>query len=267
MQKIFQVDAFTRRIFSGNPAAVVPLEHWLDDAVLQSIAAENNLAETAFFVATADAWEIRWFTPTAEVALCGHATLASAHVLVKHLGCTEPVIRFETRDAGPLLVERRPDQSLAMSFPAISLHNAAGVADLIADALGAMPEAIYIGHYSADQFDYLAVFSSQAQVAGLKPDTAKFSALESRGVITSAMGDACDFVSRYFAPNVGINEDPVTGSAHCLLTPYWADKLKKTDLAARQISTRGGELNCCLQGDRVILIGQAVDYLVGEIHI
>ncbi len=264
--KIYQIDAFTTRVFAGNPAAVVPLDHWIDDSDMQAIAAENNLAETAFIVPNDECWEIRWFTPTAEVALCGHATLAAAHVLVKHQGClTNPMV-FNTRQSGELCVERLEDGSLSMSFPAIPIVECDSK-NAVGEALGAMPETVLFGRYSPDQIDYVAVFDSEDSIAALKPDFSKFSNLDSRGVIVTAPGASYDFVSRYFAPNFGIDEDPVTGSAHCLLTPYWSQRLDKKSLRARQISRRGGDLACTLDNnDRVLLAGHAVDYLVGEIN-
>ena len=265
MLKIFQVDAFTSNLFGGNPAAVVPLEHWIDDADLQSIAAENNLAETAYFVPLAEGWELRWFTPTAEVALCGHATLAAAHVLVTHLNCAEDSLKFETRQSGTLTVERQSDGSLAMSFPAISVFDC-DEAVAVSTALGCEPKCVMAGRYSADQVDYVAVFETEDKVTDLRPDFSTFVNLNSRGVIATARGKSCDFVSRYFAPSFGIDEDPVTGSSHCLLAPYWAQILGKLTLEARQISSRGGEINCTVDNDRVILIGRAVDYMTGEIY-
>jgi PhzF family phenazine biosynthesis protein len=266
MLKIFQVDAFTRKVFGGNPAAVVPLENWIDDAVLQSIANENNLAETAFTVPAQDGWELRWFTPVAEVALCGHATLATAHVLITHLGCDAQTLNFYTRQSGKLTVEKQPDGKLAMSFPAIELTNSDD-GEEVSLALGSKPSAVLSGNYSATEYDLVAVFDSLDQVAALTPDFAKFKTLNSRGIIATAPGTSCDFVSRYFAPNFGVNEDPVTGSAHCLLTPYWSNVLGKQHMNARQISPREGELDCTLEtADRVIISGYAVDYLTGVIN-
>lgn len=268
--KIYQVDAFTTRVFSGNPAAVVPLEHWLDDSILQSIAAENNLAETAYTVpidnGKDNGWEIRWFTPAAEVALCGHATLAAAHVLVKHQGFDGDVLTFETRQAGKLSVECLDNNTFAMSFPAITT-NENDHKQVISEALGAEPNSVRVGHYSPNEFDYVAIFNSEDTVASLTPNLSKFASLSSRGIIASAPGKSVDFVSRYFAPNIGINEDPVTGSAHCLLAPYWSNISGKTTLQARQISDRGGDIHCTVGNDnRVILAGCAVDYLIGDIN-
>jgi len=264
--KIYQVDAFTTEVFAGNPAAVVPLKHWIDDNVLQAIAAENNLAETAFTVPSGERWELRWFTPTAEVALCGHATLAAAHVLVKHLGCKQNTLEFITVQSGKLIVECLEDGSLSMSFPAIPVLEC-DQKIAISDALGATPKSVLFGRYSPDQIDYVAVFESEESVSALVPDFSKFRNLDSRGVIATAASSSYDFVSRYFAPNFGIDEDPVTGSAHCLLTPYWSPILDKRKMCARQISSRGGDLACALSDDnRVLLAGHAVDYLIGEIY-
>lgn len=265
MPKIFQVDAFTQKVFGGNPAAVVPLDNWIDDAILQKIAAENNLAETAYVVRGDDGWELRWFTPVSEVALCGHATLAAAHVLVTHLGCNDKSLRFHTRQSGILLVEKQADGKLEMSFPAVELSSSTDN-DSVSAALGALPKQLLQGSYSPDEFDFVAVFDTQAQVADLDPDFSNFRSLTSRGVIATARGDECDFVSRYFAPNLGVDEDPVTGSAHCLLIPYWSAQLGKQQLTATQISKRVGKLDCALEsGSRVTISGYAVDYLVGEI--
>ena len=266
MIQLFQVDAFTSQLFGGNPAAVVPLKNWIDDAVLQSIAAENNLAETAFLVPIDDGWELRWFTPSAEVALCGHATLAAAHVLVTQLACTDDVLKFKTRESGTLTVVCKQDGSLAMSFPAIELLGSREM-QRVSAALGSDPDHVMYGHYSPDQFDFVAVFATESLVSALQPDFDKFKMLNSRGIIATAKGESCDFVSRYFAPNFGIPEDPVTGSAHCLLTPYWSTILGKPEMEARQISRRGGEIKCTLDGDRVILTGRAVHYLTGSIYV
>ncbi|MDB3935698.1 PhzF family phenazine biosynthesis protein [Granulosicoccus sp.] len=266
MFKIFQADAFTSKIFGGNPAAVVPLEEWLDDAVLQSIAAENNLAETAYLVPVSSGWELRWFTPTAEVALCGHATLAAAHVLVTQLGCTDKVLNFETRESGTLTVECKKNGSFALSFPSIPVLESNEVPKIGA-ALGRKPDCVMYGHYSPDQIDFVAVYETEDIVSALRPNFSNFKELNSRGIIATARGDSCDFVSRYFGPNFGIDEDPVTGSAHCLLTPYWSDIFGKLEMEARQISPRGGEIHCTLDNDRVVLTGSAVNYLAGTIYI
>ena len=268
MVKIYQVDAFTNRLFGGNPAAVVPLESWLDDKTLQAVAMENNLAETAYIVPVDGGYELRWFTPASEVALCGHATLATAHVLVHHLGETSEQLNFLTRQSGTLTVTRLANDQFAMSFPSISVRES-NDRELVSAALGATPKSLFAGSYSADEFDYVAVFGSSQQLGKLEISNTAFKALRSRGVIVTALSetDDCDFVSRYFAPNFGIDEDPVTGSAHCLLAPYWAGVLDKSKLQARQISPRGGELGCEIQGDRTVLTGSCVDYMQGKINL
>ena len=256
--KIFQVDAFASAVFEGNPAAVVPLEAWLADPLLQAIAAENNLSETAFFVPAADGFRLRWFTPNSEVDLCGHATLAAAHVLFEHLGWSATVIRFAS-NSGPLVV-RREDGLLAMDFPAVASTPVIAPPDLEA-GLGVLPEAVLAGT------DYLVVLDSAAAVEAVKPDFVRLARLDRRGVIVTASGNDEDFVSRCFYPALDVNEDPVTGSAHCQLAPYWADRLDKTRLAARQLSRRGGQVDCELQGERVVLRGRAVTYLEGMIRL
>jgi len=264
MPEIYQIDAFTDQLFGGNPAAVVPLTEWPATKLLQSIATENNLAETAFIVSVDGQWEIRWFTPSAEVALCGHATLAAAHVAFTHLKHDESSISFNTRESGVLKVSCIENNRLSMSFPAIAVSPIKTIDDVTA-ALGQAPTSLWKGHYSETQFDYMAVFDTASDVASLCPDNTRFAILGSRGVIATAPGDNCDFVSRYFAPAFGIPEDPVTGSAHCLLTPFWAEELKLNVLNARQISTRGGSLECHNLSERVELIGQAVEYMKGTI--
>lgn len=254
----YQVDAFAKQVFEGNPAAVCPLDHWPDDHLLQAIAEENNLAETAFFVPSAKGFCLRWFTPVREVDLCGHATLASAHVLFEILGYDRPAITFETR-SGDLTVERR-GSLLAMDFPALPPRPCAAP-DALIDALGQRPMEVL----AAD--DYIAVFDSEAVIRTLSPDQTRLRALDLRGVAVTAPGDQVDFVSRFFAPKYGIPEDPVTGSAHCELTPYWAAKLNRNRLQARQISRRGGDVACELRGERVTLAGSAVLFMEAEIHI
>jgi PhzF family phenazine biosynthesis protein len=254
--RLFQVDAFASAVFEGNPAAVVPLEEWPDDALLQAIAMENNLSETAFFVAQGEGFRLRWFTPSSEVDLCGHATLAAAHVLFEHLGWDQAEIRFASNSG--LLVVRRDGDRLAMDFPAVRSEAVTVPADLQA-GLGVPPKAVLAGT------DYLVVLDSAAAVQALKPDFVRLARLDRRGVIVTAPGTDCDFVSRCFYPALSVDEDPVTGSAHCQLTPYWAKRLDKQDLSARQLSRRGGQIDCRLDGDRVILRGQAVTYLIGRI--
>lgn len=254
----YQVDAFAGQVFQGNPAAVVPLNAWLSDEVLQAIAEENNLSETAFFVPTEKGFHLRWFTPVAEVDLCGHATLASAHIIFEVLGFAEHAIKFETR-SGILVVERR-NGLLAMDFPSIPPQPCPPPAALL-DGLGFHPVEVL----AAD--DYIAVFESESVIRSLSPDLEKLRMLGLRGVSVTAPGMDSDFVSRFFAPKFGIPEDPVTGSAHCELVPYWASKLGKTHLIARQVSKRGGDLLCELRSDRVVLLGSAVIFMVAEIDI
>ena len=257
---IYQVDAFASAVFSGNPAAVCLLDAWLDDGVLQSIAAENNLSETAFLVSRGEMFELRWFTPAAEVALCGHATLAAAKVLFDLRGWKEPEIRFQTRQRGTLTVQRRGDL-FEMDFPALPVRPVATPPGLAA-ALGAEPRQVL-----ASTDDWLAVLDDEAAVRNLKPDLAALKTFNCRCVVPTARGDEADFVSRAFAPRYGIPEDPVTGSAHCALAPYWADVLEKEELQAFQVSARGGEVRCRVAGDRVKLAGQAVVFLEGTISI
>jgi PhzF family phenazine biosynthesis protein len=254
---LYQIDAFTDRLFGGNPAAVLPLTQWLDDATLQAIAQENNLAETAFFVPQPEGYHLRWFTPAQEVDLCGHATLAAAYVLYQCLGATEPRLTFHTR-SGPLHVGRN-GQWLTMDFPARPAEACPEALAALTEALGAAPD--WVGKSR----DYLAVFPDEAIVRALRPDMAKVAALDCLGVIATAAGEQVDFVSRFFAPQAGVPEDPVTGSAHCTLVPYWAKRLGRAQLQARQVSTRGGDLHCVDQGSRVSLAGQARLYFQGEI--
>ncbi len=257
---LYQVDAFASDVFSGNPAAVCLLDAWLDDSTLQAIAAENNLSETAFLVEAGERFELRWFTPSTEVALCGHATLASAHVLFSCRGWPAESVRFTTRWSGELTVVRR-GKRLEMDFPARPVHARETPAEL-AEALGAAPAKV-LG--SAE--DLLVVLDSEQAVAAVQPDLHALQRIECRGVIVTARGTECDFVSRFFAPRFGIPEDPVTGSAHCVLVPYWSDVLGKNALHARQISKRGGELFCVNAGDRVKIAGQAALYLEGTITV
>ncbi len=256
---IYQVDAFASQVFAGNPAAVCPLDAWLSDEVMQSIALENNLSETAFLVKRGDGveYDLRWFTPAHEVDLCGHATLGSAYVIANHLdGGAE--VRFHTRSG--LLTVTREGELYTLDFPVLPptrLDDDPGVAE----ALGATPTEIW------DQTQMLAVFEGEAEIAALTPNMTKLAALDTRGVIATAPGEACDFVSRYFAPRAGIPEDPVTGSAHCISTPYWAERLGKTKLSARQISARGGALEVELHGERVRISGRVAPYMEGRIRV
>lgn len=256
--KQYQVDAFATHVFEGNPAAICPLENWLDDETLQAIATENNLSETAFFVATSGGFELRWFTPVKEVKLCGHATLATAHVLFTILGYAEPAITFATR-SGNLIVKRDGD-TLQMDFPAITV-SPCEIPEALVQGIGVRPSAVL----AAD--DYIAVFADEEIVRAITPDHSLLSQLDLRGVIVTAPGDDVDFVSRFFAPKYGIPEDPVTGSAHCKLAPYWANRLGKNKLSARQVSKRGGSITCEVVGERVLLSGGAVTFMEGEIYI
>ena len=258
---LYQIDAFTDRLFGGNPAAVVPLQQWLDDETLQAIAAENNLAETAFYVPQGQDYHLRWFTPTMEVDLCGHATLAAAYVLFQIEEAAISQLSFHTR-SGPLTVTR-DEEWLTLDFPARPPEPYPEHIERLADALGASPS--WVGKAR----DYCAVFDSEAEVRQLQPDMAKVAALDCLGVIATAAGKASDvdFVSRFFAPRAGVPEDPVTGSAHCTLIPYWAEQLGKTTMLAQQVSKRGGTLRCTHQRTRVIIAGQATLYLQGEIRI
>lgn len=256
--RIFQIDAFTDAVFGGNPAAVCPLESWIDDATLQAIALENNLSETAFLVPANGAYGLRWFTPLAEVDLCGHATLASAQVVFQHLQPGADSVAFDTR-SGRLAVSRGAD-GLTMDFPALAAHPVDPPADLVA-GLGAEPTTAYAG------MDYLALFETEAEVRALAPDQSALGRLDRRGVIVSAPGESVDFVSRFFSPNMGVPEDPVAGSAHCMLAPFWGERLGKTTLVARQVSRRGGIVRCELAGERVRLTGRAVQYLEGTITV
>lgn len=253
---VYQVDAFTSRLFGGNPAAVVPLDDWLPDDVLSAIAAENNLSETAFVLARQDPAPLRWFTPAVEVDLCGHATLATAHVLFHHLYPERSRLAFSTR-SGTLTVTRE-GELLSMDFPARPASEVEVTGDLAA-ALGRRPSKAYRAR------DIMAVFDSESDVRDLQPDFQRVAALDTFALIVTAAGKEVDFVSRFFAPAKGIPEDPVTGSAHCTLIPYWAARLGKTALTARQLSRRGGELYCRLRADRVDISGRAVEYLRGEI--
>jgi PhzF family phenazine biosynthesis protein len=257
---IFQVDAFTSSLFCGNPAAVCILDDWIDDLLLQSIAAENNLSETAFIVSRGETFDLRWFTPTTEVALCGHATLASAHVLFNHGAWPEETVCFQTRKRGQLSVSRKGNL-LVMDFPALPVHEQAPPAGL-EEALNIEPEEIF---GSAE--DMLVVLDSEKTVQEISPDFAKLEQVDCRGVIVTARGEKSDFVSRFFGPRVGVPEDPVTGSAHCVLVPYWAGRLKKNILHAFQVSKRGGELFCENLGQRVRISGRAVMYMQGEINL
>jgi PhzF family phenazine biosynthesis protein len=257
--RLFHVDAFTTRVFAGNPAAVVPLSAWLPDAVLQAIAAENNLSETAFFVGARGEYEIRWMTPAIEVDLCGHATLASAWVIFHEIEKGRTQLHFRSR-SGPLRVSAEGDR-LALDFPSRPPDPADGSIDAIALALGRRPAAALASR------DFLAVFDSEDDVRNLRPDMGLVAELGRMAVIATAPGNDCDFVSRFFAPAVGIAEDPVTGSAHCTLVPYWSRRLGRKRLFARQLSARGGEVWCEDMGGRVSISGHCAKYLEGTIDL
>ncbi|MEK9662866.1 MAG: PhzF family phenazine biosynthesis protein [Alphaproteobacteria bacterium] len=264
---LYQLDAFSDAVFAGNPAAVCPLSAWPDDALMQAIAAENNLAETAFFVPAAPGevydFDIRWFTPTIEVDLCGHATLASAAVIFRHLGHAGDTVRFRAR--GGALVARYldgdPNGRIALDFPAWPSDTVA-VPPALAAALGAEPESCRLGNY------LMAVFAQAVAVAALVPDMVALAAIDAPGIVATAPGTGgVDFVSRFFAPRLGVPEDPVTGSAHCQLVPYWAERRGRNALEARQISPRGGALACRLDGARVVMAGHVAEYMVGKIRV
>ncbi len=254
---LYQIDAFTDKVFKGNPAAVCPLERWLTDAELQAIAEENNLSETAFYVPAGAGFHLRWFTPKAEVDLCGHATLAAAFVIFNFSDYINKTVRFESR-SGELAVTKGDDW-LVMDFPSQPAKPCA-TPHLLLEGLGKTPIEVL------SSVDYMAVFDTEEDVIALKPNFDALRKLDLRGLMVTAKGKEVDFVSRFFAPRYGINEDPVTGSAHCALTPYWADKLNKTKLSARQVSKRTGYIECELKGNRVFLSGKTVKYMEGKIN-
>lgn len=256
--KIYQVDAFAEKPFEGNPAAVVPLEEWLPDEVMQAIAEENNLSETAFFIPTGSGFHIRWFTPKMEVKLCGHATLASGFVLFTLLRHGSDTITFDSL-SGPLSVTKT-DQLLTLNFPVQKPEPCEAPQDLV-QGLGRQPLACYRND------DYLAVFEREEEIAAITPNPFALAKLDLRGIIATAPSSEFDFVARFFAPKYGIPEDPVTGSAYTQLMPYWADKLGRLKLRARQLSSRGGNVLCELKGDRVFISGSAVNYMEGTIDV
>jgi PhzF family phenazine biosynthesis protein len=258
--KLYQVDAFTERLFHGNPAAVCILDEWLDEQLMLNIAAENNLSETAFAVRRDEDYEIRWFTPTIEVDLCGHATLATAHVLFENYYFPGEKIIFHSRESGELAVLKEGEY-LTLDFPADKIQMVDAPQQVV-DAIGRTPIETYRG-----KTDYLLIYPSQRDIEKISPDFGKLSRADVRGIIISAPGNETDLVSRFFAPGTGINEDPVTGSAHTTLTPYWSERLGKKSLTARQLSRRQGDLFCKLHDDRVRITGKAVTYLVGGIEI
>jgi PhzF family phenazine biosynthesis protein len=260
---LFHVDAFTDQPFHGNPAAVCPLQEWLDDELLRKVAAENNLSETAFFVPKDDNYEIRWFTPRCEVRLCGHATLASAYVLLNLLQSNLRTVQFETRHSGMLSVST-DNNMLAMDFPAMFARTCTHPPDPLLQGLRPGPHPPRLLEVNQQ---FVVVYENQAAIENVRPDFALLETLHPFAVSITAPGEDSDFVSRYFAPSYGVSEDPVTGSAHCALTPYWGERLGKTHLHARQLSQRGGELWCEMAGERVILKGNAVLTLQGALEI
>lgn len=255
---LYQVDAFAKKAFEGNPAAICPLEKWLSDETLLSIAEENNLSETAFFIPTKDGFHIRWFTPTTEVDLCGHATLAAAFVIFNELGYNKNLISFESKSG--ILNVAKDNELLIMDFPT-QAPTACELPIEIKQAFDIEP----VECLKAE--DYILVFNNENEIVNAKPKLEKLKNIDLRGVVITAPSKNYDFVSRFFAPKYGINEDPVTGSAHTQLTPYWANKFHKNKLSAKQISNRGGELFCELLGERVSIAGYAAKYLQGEIEI
>lgn len=258
--QIFQVDAFTHGPFTGNPAAVCILTEPVTEDTMQKIAMENNLSETAFITRGKDEWLIRWFTPMEEVDLCGHATLASAFVVLNILEPMSEEVIFRSRVMGHLTV-RKKGELLELDFP-VDRPVKCDLPEFISESLGAAPDESYLG-----RSDYMLIYRNESDIRMMKPDFRKLSQAGSRGVIVTAPGDAVDFVSRFFCPQIGIDEDPVTGSAHTTLTPYWSARLGKHSLKARQLSSRGGYLECTLRGDRTLISGHAVLYLIGEITI
>lgn len=257
---LYQVDAFTDQLFRGNPAAVCPLTEWLPDQLMQQIAAENNLAETAFFVPFDSGYKIRWFTPAVEVDLCGHATLATAFVLFYCLNYNSDSIKFFSDRSGELKVTHK-EGLLNLDFPSDKIQHE-NIEDDIFSCLGVSPQVVFRG-----KSDFMAVFENEKQIISLLPDFSKIAALKARGLIVTAPGTEVDFVSRFFAPQSGIDEDPVTGSAHTTLIPYWSKRLGKTEMTAMQLSKRGGKLICSYRGERCLIGGKAVLYLNGEIQI
>ena len=257
---VYQIDAFAEKVFEGNPAAVIPLDdEWLSDETMQKLAMENNLSETAFFIKKDNCYHIRWFTPEAEVDLCGHATLATSHVMFQHLNIATDQICFHSR-SGKLSVKKEGDL-LVLNFPASKVE-AKYIPSVLKTAFGIHPQECYKG-----RDDLMLIFKSESDIENLNPDFSKMLESTARGIICTAKSEKYDFVSRFFAPSVGVNEDPVTGSAHTMLIPYWSKQLNKPNLKAKQISKRGGILHCKQVGDRVEIGGKAVTYLVGTINI
>jgi PhzF family phenazine biosynthesis protein len=260
-QPIYQIDAFTDHIFGGNPAAVCILEQWLPDVLMQRIAEENNLAETAFAVQKDAHYELRWFTPEIEVDLCGHATLATAHTLFEHYGYSDNTIRFISPRSGELTVIRQKDGTISMDFPSDEIIEIEPITTLN-EAIGLTPVKSFKG-----KTDYMLIYKNETDIEQISPNFHLLDQLDCRGVIVTAPGREVDVVSRFFAPLCGIPEDPVTGSAHTTLTPYWSKELGKEQLTAKQLSNRGGNLTCEYLGKRVKISGKAVTYMIGEIII
>ncbi|MCP4022360.1 MAG: PhzF family phenazine biosynthesis protein [Desulfobacteraceae bacterium] len=259
---IYQIDTFANKIFHGNPAAVCPLEHWLDDVTLQAIAQENNLAETAFFIPADDGFHIRWFTPTQEVPLCGHATLACAFVIFTELEPERQSVQFESK-SGPLKVTQKGSM-FEMNFPSFLMMPCQQQPENLLNGLKVQPQEVFV--VEADP-NYYAILATEDEVRAIEPDLYLLEQLHPYGVIVTAPGIQSDCVSRCFAPSYGIPEDPVTGSIHSALVPYWANRLKKEEIHAHQASPRGGDLFCKYQGDRVLIRGNAVKYLTGNIYV
>jgi len=257
---LFQVDAFTCGQFTGNPAAVCVLREWMPDELMQKIAMENNLAETAFIAPEGSDWRIRWFTPATEVDLCGHATLASSFVVLNILDPERQDVSFHTMTMGDLIVRKKGDM-LELDFPTDTLHKC-DLPQLVMESLGKEPAECFMG-----RSDFLLLFGSEAEILALKPDFRKLAMADGRGIIVTATGSDADFVSRFFAPQAGIDEDPVTGSAHTTLTPFWSARLGKTFMTARQLSVRRGYLECTLKDNRTLIAGRAELFLKGEIFI
>lgn len=257
---IYQVDAFTDKLFGGNPAAVVPLDKWLDDTLMQQIAAENNLAETVFFVPREEGYHIRWFTPELEIDLCGHATLASAFILYNYLGYSKSQLLFYSK-SGELVITRNEDK-FQMNFPSRMPERVTDYPKQLLPGLGIKD---VLGVYKSR--DYVVEVATEKEVLNLNIDMSMLDQIDVIGIIVTAPGSKCDFVSRFFAPSCGISEDPVTGSAHSTLIPFWAEKLNKDELHAKQLSKRGGELWCENLGDRVTMSGNCVFYMKGEIEL
>lgn len=259
-QKIYQVDAFADKVFSGNPAAVCPLDKWPADAIMQKIAMENNLAETAFYIKQERHYLLRWFTPATEVDLCGHATLAAAFVLFNYEGHQGDIIHFHSPRSGELSVKKEGNL-LILNFPT-DIYQPVELTKELTDGFNLMPQQAFKG-----KTDYLLIFENEQQIKSIVPKFDIIGKVPARGIIVSAKGNEVDFVSRFFAPQVAVNEDPVTGPAHTTLIPYWANVLKKNELSAIQLSKRKGYLQCRYLFDRVEIGGQGQIYLIGEIFI